>query len=242
MCPRRDTALGHHAKRERPRRASVDWSLQKNEFATHLNLDLPNFMLPLKSVQTNLRQNWNAAYSDFKGRLWVPRTAPGIGRSMPRLSSRQIGESDASSCWCWSCCRPNATGDQSQKKHVRKASRNMCLSSSFANRVVMFFFVMVFVTGRPICKQITKLFDLTWTFPDISNARAIEDSQFDRYANTNVNVVYVLTHCGEVNYWDITESESMRENWTIQSLAKEIRDGLEHLKPILTLHNSYQRL
>ena len=96
--------------------------------------------------------------------------------------------------------------------------------------------------GRPICKQITKLFDLTWTFPDISNARAIEDSQFDRYANTNVNVVYVPTHCGEVNYWDITESESIRENWTIQSLAKEIRDGLEHLKPILTLHNSYQRL
>ena len=139
VCPRRDTALGHHAKRERPRRASVDWSLQKNEFATHLNLDIPNFMLPLKSVQTNLRQNWNAAYSDFKGRLRVPRSAPAIGRSMPRLSSRQIGESDASSCWCWSCCRPNATGDQSQKKHVGKASRNMCLPGSFANKVVMFF-------------------------------------------------------------------------------------------------------
>ena len=113
---------------------------------------------------------------------------------MPRLSSRQIGESDASSCWCWSCCRPNATGDQSQKKHVGKASRNMCLPGSFANKVVMFFFVMVFVMGRPICKQITKLFDLTWTFPDISNARAIQDSQFDHYTNTNVNVVYILTH------------------------------------------------
>ena len=65
MCPRRDTALGHHAKRKRPRRAFVDSSLQKNEFAKHLNLDLPNFLLPLKSAQTNLRQNWNAAYSDF---------------------------------------------------------------------------------------------------------------------------------------------------------------------------------
>ena len=137
VCPRRDTALGHHAKRKRPRRAFVDSSLQKNEFAKHLNLDLPNFLLPLKSVQTNLRQNWNAAYSDFKGRLRVPRSAPAIGRSMPRLSSRQIGESDASSCWCWSCCRPNATGNQSQKKHVGRVSRNMCLRSSFANRVVM---------------------------------------------------------------------------------------------------------
>ena len=33
MCPRRDTALGHHAKRERPRRASTDLC-KKNEFAT----------------------------------------------------------------------------------------------------------------------------------------------------------------------------------------------------------------
>ena len=139
VCPRRDTAsLGHHAEM-RTTTPCVYWSLQKNEFATHQDLDLPNIMLPSKSVQTNLRQNWNAAYSDFKGRLRVPRSAPAIGRSMPRLSSRQIGESDASSCWCWSCCRPNATGDQSQKKHVGKASRNMCLPGSFANKVVMFF-------------------------------------------------------------------------------------------------------
>ena len=51
MCPRRNTALGHHAKRERPRRASTDLC-KKNEFATHLDLDLPNFMLPSKSVKT----------------------------------------------------------------------------------------------------------------------------------------------------------------------------------------------
>ena len=138
------------------------WSVQKKRICNTSWFGLTQFHATFKKCQ-NIQTN--AAYSDFKGRLWVPRTAPGIGRSMPRLSSRQIGESDASSCWCWSCCRPNATGDQSQKKHVSRVSRNRCLPSSFANRVVM-----VFVMGRPICKQIycwTKLEPfLTFQMPE----------------------------------------------------------------------------